>query len=72
MAQQVAIPDAADEVRLLRSVAERVERGEVVLPEQLHEALVRVLEDALDSAATRERQGEPAVPWDKVKASLGL
>lgn len=72
MAQPAAIRDAADEVRLLRSLAERIERGEMLLPPELHEALARALEDAIDRAATRDRQGESSVPWDKVKASLGL
>src|ERR1700690_2769730 len=69
MAQPAAIPNAADEVRLLRSLVERIERGEVVLPAEPHDALVRVLEDAIDLHAVRAARSEPgAVPWEKLKA----
>jgi hypothetical protein len=49
------------------------EHGERLTPDQLAE----LLEDFADSAAAREarasiERGEPLIPWDQVKAEVGL
>jgi phage terminase small subunit len=72
MAQPATLADASEQVRLLRAIAERVERGELALSPSLQAELERVLEDELDREAVQAARGEPTVPWDKVKADLGL
>jgi hypothetical protein len=61
------------QAKVLRKLADRLERdGGPALPGELEEALVRELEDRIDLDAVRERRDEQAIPWEQVKAELGL
>jgi hypothetical protein len=55
----------------LRNLADAVEHDQP-LPAEVEEAIARELEDRLDREAVSAARGEPSIPWETVKAELGL
>lgn len=47
-------------------------RLSVVLPIAEYEALMEYLEDMEDIEDTRQARDEPTIPWEAVKAEMGL
>ena len=47
-------------------------RRSVVLPLAEYEALMEYLEDLEDGADARQAMNEPTIPWETVKAEMGL
>jgi hypothetical protein len=47
-------------------------RLSVVLPMAEYEALMEYLEDMEDIADARQARDEPTIPWETVKAEMGL
>lgn len=64
---------AQAQAKVLRRLADRLERDDsAALPDELEDVLVAELEDRIDLELARQRRDEPAIPWEQVKAELGL
>lgn len=61
-----------EQAKLLRGLAERLERGADQLPDELLESLVRELEERADLEDVQARADEPTLPWEKVKTELDI
>ncbi|MBI4701817.1 MAG: hypothetical protein HY744_11780 [Deltaproteobacteria bacterium] len=63
-----------DQIRVLRSLAARIERGEPLLPAELEKAVASELEDRIDMEAADAAQAEPceSIPYEQVRKELGL
>jgi prevent-host-death family protein len=74
------LADVVDEARVAREPVYLTRRGRrvaAVVDAAYLEWLIELAEDHLDIEAARAAReemtdGEPAIPWDKVKADLGL
>lgn len=70
MSQLTEAPAA--QARVLRVLADQLEHGGAKLSPDLVAALERELEDRADLEASLSRANEPSIPWEQVKAELGL
>lgn len=60
------------QAKVLRVLADQLEQGGAELSSDLMEALERELEDLEDLKVIAARADEPLIPWEQVKAELGL